>query len=311
MPLGPSAPAKVILLGEWAVLDGGTAIAVPLKARLHLHVRDLRTGDEIIFRSDSVDEKKEATLNATGDLSDPFFDLARKVLLELRPNLDGCRDREYTFKRDWKLSEGLGSSSAVIATLLKAFPPPQLEKAPRAAGPTDHEALAHWSFGLEILHRHLSPRASGLDLAVQIFDAAVLMRDKNPETLRDLEIPKDLQLIHTGEKLSTQDALRKVEMKGSVLKEIAASSDDFIHDRDWERALRRHAQALESLGVVPRGVCEAFADWQARGWTRASKTTGAGGGDALLVLLRPEFRVDFENDLRARGWYFNESGWAL
>lgn len=308
MPLGPSAPAKVILLGEWAVLDGGTAIAVPLKVRLHLHIRDLRAGDEIIFRSDSVDEKKEATLNAAGDLSDPFFDLARNVLLELRPNLNGCRDREYTFKRDWRLCEGLGSSSAVIATLLQAFG----VAAPGAATPaSENTKLALWKRGLEILHRHLSPRASGLDLAVQIFDAAVLMRDKSPETLRDLEIPKDLQLIHTGEKLSTQDALRKVEMKSSALKEIVASSDDFIHDRDWERALRRHAQALESLGVVPRGLREAFADWQARGWTRASKTTGAGGGDALLVLLRPEFRVDFENDLRARGWYFNESGWAL
>lgn len=301
MPSERSAPAKVILFGEWAVLDGGLALALPLNARLRLQIRDLHEGDEIRFRSDSIDEKKTATLSANGELSDAFFQLAADVLRELRPNLDGCRDREFIFQRDWRLSEGLGSSSAVIATLLKALLP-QSEQ--------DQSPLNYWRRGLEILHRRLSPRASGLDLAVQIFDAPVSMRAKTPELWNPPEIPAELQLIHTNDKLSTQDALRKVAPRKDALDEIATSTQNFFDDHDWERAITRHARALEKLGVVPANIREALDDWQTRKWIRSGKTTGAGGGDALLVLVNPLQRRNFDEDLRARGWYFNQSGWA-
>ena len=293
-----SVPGKVILFGEWAVTAGAPGIATTLDCRLHLDILpgEGTAGENTATRVISGDQ----SCSIQDEVVPGYFQLVSQVVLILREESDAnlWKGKTLKFTAGWKESEGLGSSSAVVLAMLLA----------QAAGGTfarDHL----WLRGREILRICQNPRASGLDLAAQVHGGSVILQGEEAFPLL-LDFPTNLRLIHTGQKMKTDRALSEKILTEDVGRGIQESTLEFMRRRDWISAIRQHSRILENFGVVPKEVQAAQNDWMNQGWIEALKTTGAGGGDALLTWINPQHEAAIQRDLNRLGWWMNPHKWT-
>jgi mevalonate kinase len=298
-PLVASAPAKVMLFGEWAVLDGGPCLLSSLNARFTARL------EAAPGRGLTLDAGAEGT-HAPGEPLPPFFELARSLLERLAPRAPASCElfqpgRRLSLTRDWPVSEGIGSSSALVACLLglalssKELALPALDEL--------------WPLGRELIRHIQGGRGSGADLAAQLWGGPVLLENARPRAIT-LEMPPELVLVHTGHKTSTTKALATTALDAGALREISEATSQFLRDRDWPAAIDRHFQALWQLGVVPENVAQLRSEGLASGLIGGLKTTGAGGGDALLLWSAPERRPELLAALAERDYYVSPHAWG-
>jgi hypothetical protein len=93
------------------------------------------------------------------------------------------------------------------------------------------------------------------------------------------------------------------------MQKIGDSSARFLSTRDWPEAIQSHYEALKELGVVPDFVESARQEWIASGLIETLKTTGAGGGDALLAWIRPGALPRLTQEIEARQWWISSANW--
>jgi mevalonate kinase len=279
-PLFASSPAKLILFGEWAVLSGHPGIATALSPRMNL----------------TVSPAEKLSFDA-GEAAAPSFFEFNRACIELL-GLDGlCA--ELKWQREWKLCEGLGSSSATLATIAMAF----FDESETA----DRSAL--WERLLPVLRAASGTQASGLDLAAQLLGGSVVLESGRVRRV-ELERPANLWLVHTGEKAVTPTELRSRKLDPGLMSEIGASARRFTQIHDYVSAIDEHYELLAQLGVVPQWVTEARETWISKGLVRTLKTTGAGGGDALLVWMNdPAAAQVLRVDVESRGWWISQAHW--
>lgn len=294
MSIEISVPGKVVLFGEWAVTVGAPGIATALGCRLHLRVKPFNSPHE----TELISEGERAVLQE--ETIPGFFRLVSQTILLLREESDDnlWRGKRLEFHPGWKAQEGLGSSSAVVLALLLA----------QAAGGTfarDHI----WLRGREILRLCQNPLASGLDLAAQSQGETIILQGEEALPVL-LDFPTNLRLIHTGAKVKTDQALSERPVTQAFAQGIQDSVLQFIRTRDWIEAIRQHDTLLRNFGVVPSDIQQASDEWKKSGWIEALKTTGAGGGDALLTWVREESEDKLLADLERRGWWMSRYAWA-
>lgn len=283
-----SAPAKVILFGEWAVLEGGPGIVTALSPRF---TAKYQAGAGALQLSDESHEAIED------------FSFARELIAHLAKvsGSEALLQGRLSFERAWPLAEGLGSSSALAACLGALCSSPSGEK---KFHPTEL-----WQKILPALAAAQGGRASGLDLAAQIFGGTVILKGEAGPQPFTLQIPLELRLIHTGQKLSTREALKRKAAAESMAA-IAHSAAAFAADTDrWLPTMDEHFEALCRMDLVPSDIRAAREDWLSRGWIKALKTTGAGGGDALLCWTEAAAQKDLQTDLINRGWWISHYSW--
>ncbi len=280
-PFLASAPAKLILFGEWSVLEpDGWGIATALKPRFHVEFNADQSGScKFISKSDP-------------EVSEDFFLNANKILKNLGFSASGT----FTFNRGWQLNEGLGSSSALSLCL-------SLVQLKHQVPPNDEL----WQQGLSVL-RALQGKASGLDLGVQIYGKSVCLHKNKIQPIA-LEFPEELCLIHTGKKISTTETIKNKSPDPEILKRLGSSAALFLENRNWQKTIDEHYEALCDLGVVPDFVKEAREFWTRKFWITNLKTTGAGGGDGLLCWVNPSQRKSLEEDIRSRNWWISPYDW--
>lgn len=298
-----SAPAKVILLGEWSVLEGGPSVASTLNTRFSV---DLAPGDGPALEINAGSEGRWTWDPGARTEAPPFFRLAQLTLENLQPLAPAhsmlFKGGRLKIQRSWKIEEGLGSSSALVACLLGlAFWDIKAEHTPSPE--------STWLLGRELIRLGQGGKGSGLDLATQLWGGTLLMEGKKPKS-HPLSIPPELMLVHTGQKTSTAQALATVEPDPGALREIAQATQTLLDDGDWPGALARHFDALNALGVVPPNVAELRQQWRGLGYIEDLKTTGAGGGDALLIWVRPEQKATFIKELATHHFYPCPYGWG-
>ena len=288
-------PAKVTLFGEWAVLDKGPGIATTLDTYYSANYQPREEkGLQLIANQDSycwLHPQKQV---------DGFFALACKTL---QRSLSGSLEKIFpgilTLDRSWKLEEGLGSSSAtvlalrVLSDLVKGVP-------------KDKDAL--WKETLPFYRELQGGRASGLDLAAQIYGNTVSLQQGKVKEL-SLKSPNNLVLIHTGNKVSTSLMIQKTILSPPALDKIERSATRFLAEQNWEREIEKHYQALYDLNVVPDFVEEARDHWLQNNWITTLKTIGAGGGDGLLCLVNEPYKTELAADLNKRGWWVSPYTW--
>lgn len=292
-----SAPAKLILFGEWAVTRGHPGLATALDRRFRVNYT--RSDANLRIRTSNDDAEPLASDSAE---IPPYWRLPLGAWKHFGLPSQG----DALFTRDWKLEEGLGSSSALISCLAGLA-------ASLCRGPfTKPTPLTHseaiWREARHAIRQLQSPRASGLDAAAQIWGASVVLRGDDIEALF-LEKPPELVLIHTSRKLDTARALAGGSPAEDVLSEIGSSCDRFLETRDWERAIAEHSVLLQSAGCVPPFVQEAAQAWKAAGLVKALKTTGAGGGDGLLAWSPIDKHAALAQEVARIGGWLSEAGW--
>jgi mevalonate kinase len=272
-----SAPAKLILFGEWAVTLGGTAVGTCLEPRFLL---EHKASQDFFCDFCGVVDQKSAEL---------FF---QRVLESLKQESRGVWQTRMEFRAD----EGLGSSSALIACAAKVRHPKISE----------HEL---WLSAQRVIREVQNPKASAMDAGLQIFGGSQVLRHKDQWQGIQLSRPNGLEVIHTGQKISTAEALAKTHVTNNWAERVSESVERFLVSRDWKQAIEDHWSLLKEAGLVAETWRARVDQWIQWGWILAGKTTGAGGGDALLVLINPAQRREFEAEMGRLGYWVSKAGW--
>lgn len=297
-----SAPGKLFLLGEYAVLHGAPALLAAVDRRAHvtltpstawsLTARELGI-DGLILHDDAA---LPATLAAAVRQQLNLFNEVRKAVDALSPATVPCDisiDSAAFFQNGHKL--GFGSSAAVAVALTAAL----------AAGrgvelaPPSIFALAAMS--------HTAAQGgtgSGGDIAASTFGGPILFRrDVEP---RDVSLPKNLTVlaVMTGHGSSTVDLVSRVaeysqrepersERDFRRLCELAehteaalTGTDGFLRHADEYFHGIEQLDAHAAAGIVTDRHRE-LRDIAAR-FGAVFKTSGAGGGDIGLVFAKLE-----------------------
>ena len=272
------AQGKLLLTGEYAVLDGAKALALPTRlgqtldiveteGKGALHWESYTHLDELWF--EAVFNIQDFSIKTSSDR--PTAEVLQKMLhtcRTLNPNfLENDKALQATtrleFPRDW----GLGSSSTLVA------------------------ALAKWAevSPYPILENPLG--GSGYDLACAYAESPIIY-NKNKETAPTIEaveykppFSEQLYFVHLGKKQNSREGIRSYRENTSEVQELSAQINYLTHEIGRTKTLQVFCMLLnihekligQAIGQTP--VQEVlFPDFKGQ-----MKSLGAWGGDFVLA----------------------------
>lgn len=278
---------KLLITGEYFVLDGAQALALPTRFGQHMRVRQLHASENILYWV-ALNNKKQAWLNLVFDTTDfscinSTIDEAKrltKVLQaarELNPKflMDGkdCAvETRLEFPNEW----GLGTSSTLIYT------------------------VSEWA-GVDaytLLQKTLG--GSGYDIACAANNTAILYKLQNgkPETLPVNWQPpftSTLYFAYTGKKQLSSEGIKyyreKLQEKQHAINQLTDITQRMLHCETlnrFEELLNEHENIVGSNLKLMKVKDTLFADY----WG-CVKSLGAWGGDFVLLTNRQS-----EDDLK-------------
>jgi len=277
------AHGKLLLTGEYFVLDGALALAVPtrLGQRLQakaaaaipadeLHWRSLTRAGEVWFSGRWLRQAGEPVLHSSSD--DPTAQRLQELLRSIEQQKPGALaqhlfgrqvDVQLEFPRDW----GLGSSSTLVSLLAQQTQ-------------TDPYRLLADSFG-----------GSGYDIACATA-AGPIFYQRTPEELPVVSpanwLPpfhEQLFFAYQGHKQNSREGIRYYRELGGVqaglLDEVSDLTRAFFAAQTLAEASKvaaAHEDFISTILQMERVQTERFADFPG-----VVKSLGAWGGDFALV----------------------------
>jgi phosphomevalonate kinase len=287
-----SAPGKIMLAGEYAVLDGGEALVMAVNRRAHARLGELPAEPSPFLAAAARVVKEE--------LGGERANLVARAVVDSRALCD-----------DSGAKLGLGSSAAAItAAIALALPPPGDRKLLHRLAHRAH-AAAQGGAG------------SGADVAASVWGGVLLCRPPDhagdPLRVAPIALPADLVLVPVWLGRPADTRVLVAAMSDFARREPAASRELYARiaaaAADLAGALRA-SQAVTAVwaGGVAAGdlgraagvevVSEGHRQLteRAEALGGAAKPTGAGGGDvALGAFTSPEAAEHFRADARALG----------
>ncbi len=274
------AHGKLLLTGEYFVLAGAKALALPSRFGQRMEV--LRGEETGVLQWESLDERGQRwlqarfTLPGLGLLSkagSPLAERLQRILRQLTslrgggdwlsPNDALLLRTHLEFPRDW----GLGSSSTLLSCLARW-------------AEVDVYALSDATFG-----------GSGYDLAAAVASGPFFFRRENgrvevEDAPFDPPFRENLYFVHLGRKQDSRQGIRRFEARratcdAGLLKEVSALGDAFSICRkaaDFQQLMHQHEALVGRFLDLPLLQEERFADFSG-----AVKSLGAWGGDFALV----------------------------
>jgi mevalonate kinase len=250
-----SAPGKIILSGEYAVVFGYPGIAIPLAMMTTATWED--TGDAPM------------KIQLRGQLGNESY--ARKIV-DACAKKGGPMKGTLTIKNDVPVGKGLGSSTSLVVAIGKCL-----------LGDKRADVLA--------VEDVINPGHSGLDFAVIWGQKPVMFKKgSTPEPIDlNLDFLKTAILIDTGMPLEGTPELvawvkeRKNELDGA-LSSIGNCTERLKAGESPMTVFPDHHKAQVALGVVPTRVQDIIRETERN--DGAAKVVGAGGknGGAGMVL---------------------------
>ena len=289
MLIRASAPGKLVLCGEYAVLDGANSIAMAVNRRAFVDIRQGADGASTVSSPGLFDSPVEFTV-AEGQvvaIANESRDLG--LLASVLPNFSSppadyvLDSRALYDKSGEKL--GLGSSAALCVALCGAL------SGKAGSASTLSEAIA--------LHRAFQQsRGSGIDVATAM-SGGVIQYSISPEpTVYKVDWPESLlyRVFWSGKSASTTEKLKRLAASGESAErdELFAASNECAAswvNGDAGQVLRTTAGFTESLRVFSaRAGLDVFAAGHGRMHEQAKamdvvyKPCGAGGGDIGIAM---------------------------
>ena len=283
-----SAPGKVILLGEHAVVYGRPAIAVPVRqVRAEAEVRPGDSNHPADVHVLAPEAGVDAWLTDMAD-ADPLGRILRLTLAELQ--VDEPPPLEIEIRSTIPIAGGLGSGAAVSVAIIRAL-------AEFFLRPIPLERQSALAYDVERLH-HGNP--SGIDNTVVVYDQPVYFRrGEDPRPLRPVQ-PIHLVIGDSGIASPTAQAVALVAQQ----REARPQEVDSTFDRIASLVVRARAmlegevpfdlgylmdQNHEMLRIL--GVSTAELDRLAAAARRAgalgAKLSGGGLGGNVIALVPP------------------------
>jgi mevalonate kinase len=299
MSIQTSAPAKIILVGEHAVVYGKPAIAVPvLSLRAYAEVEPSAGGLRIL----SADLNEMVPVNINAEAIDNALALtARLVLRKLATTAPDVTIRLHS---DIPIASGLGSGAAVSTALARALCA-ALNKQLRS------EELNALVYEVEKVY-HGTP--SGIDNTVIVYERPVYFVREQP--IETLAIGGEFVLIvaDTGKSASTRFAVESVralydsnpEDVQHILDEIGAlvsrarACIEGGHATELGRLMSRNHTLLQQLMVSSPELDRLVAAALEAG-ALGAKLSGGGRGGNMIALVAPENEVKIRESLLRAG----------
>ncbi|MDX1995187.1 MAG: mevalonate kinase [bacterium] len=297
-----SAPAKVILFGEHAVVYGQPAIAAPvssLRARSAIQSRTEGEGLRLIVTSNGQQLAVEIDPE---DVNSAFSAAVRLVLRHLKVSVPPSVN--ITLESDIPVASGLGSGAAITTVLAQAV-------ATAVGQKLDAVDLNQIVFEVEKIY-HGTP--SGIDNTVIVYEKPVYYVRNHPLELLTIPQPIILIVADTGVSASTKIAVgdvrylyeREPERIQVILSSIGAvvqQARTAIENGDIEALgplmVQNHAM-LRTL-TVSSPELEALVDAAMNAGALGAKLSGGGRGGNMIALVTPETAEIVQQALREAG----------
>ena len=300
-----SAPGKVYLFGEHAVVYGEPAVpcAIERRARVTVESQDngirVHAGDLTLdgFTVEYDDASGRPDVDVSDDLVDAGMGYINEAIAQAR-DAAGVEDGGFdiTIESEIPLGAGLGSSAAVAVATIDA--------AARELGVTlDAEEIADRAYRVE--HTVQDGEASRADTFCSAMGGAVRVEGDDRRTIDAPDLPfvigydggaGDTGALVAGVRRLREDydfAADTVRAIGDIVRrgEEALVADDI---EELGRLMNFNHGLLEALGVSSRSL-DAMV-WAARdGGALGAKLTGAGGGGCIVALDEtPETKTALE-----------------
>ena len=276
------ARGKLLLFGEYFVLFGSKALAVPTKYGQHLKVQSKRSYDpKLIWQSyDSQDQKwfdAEMDLwhfdsdNEDGETSQNLKNLLSQVR---RENPHFLREKEQVrvqTKLEFPLEWGLGSSSSLIFNIAQWARVNPFDLGARALGGSGCDIACAQANGPIVYRQDLKPY------------------ERAPECLESSFSPEfkdQLYFVYLGNKEKTNSHLKRIQEMNLQVDALTLTRVDEIIDsvsscsslESFEELIREYESLVESYFDIIRIKARRFEDY----WGEI-KSLGAWGGDFVLA----------------------------
>lgn len=275
---------KLLLTGEYVVLDGATSLAVPTKFGQDLEIESIQE-PELIWGSFTNNREcwfeaifdlpklrlKNATFNSNIEGSAEFIaetlqtilNEARKLNPEFLQTENGYLVKtNLSFPRNW----GLGSSSTLINN------------------------IANWANvdAYQLLWNAFS--GSGYDIACAQNDFPIFYQlENNQPIVNQIEFNptfnEELFFVHLNKKQNSRDGIAQYKKNNQnisqEIKEISNLSNEFVNAffaKDLEKIIEEHEQIISSIIKLNPVKKELFPDYFGE-----IKSLGAWGGDFVMV----------------------------
>ena len=321
-----SAPGKLLLTGEYAVLEGAPAVSAAVDVRAQVDITSssnhalhvVNSGEQFVFIPDENGtlswQQDPGSYAALVEAAFPLIIAAGKDVDAFIVSID-TRDFFITSESGEVTKMGIGSSAAVAVSLTAAFQllvgeQPSLEKA------------------LEVHAHFQQQQGSGIDVVNSWFGGLI---GKSGDSIAMLAWPEGLNVlaISTGVAASTTDKLKSLEAFSLADPEAcskafaalghaaseAAQSWQAGSAEDVLESLRNYADVLQGFDVASgldiwsqphREIAEIAARYGV-----VYKPSGAGGGDFGVAFTCDDAALgNFATETNAAGYQIAKFGWS-
>lgn len=271
------APGSLMLLGEYAVLDGHPAIVAAINQFIEVTITP-RSDSQIYIQS--ALGQYHTSLTAL-HVQAPF----EYVLTALAQDLpSGC---DIVISGNCESGIGLGSSAAVTVATLQAINT-WLKKTITAAD--------LWHQALSVIHR-VQGNGSGADIAASIYGGVIYFKN-NPFQVEKITTDLPICCVYSGNKLKTAHAIEQLQIRrqqqpdffAAIEKNIAQLTIDavpFIKNKNWPALgmiFNQAQQAMISLGVSNDLLNTLIDKLGEQSSIFGAKISGSGLGDCVIGL---------------------------
>lgn len=284
-----SAPGKIILFGEHAVVYGQPAIAVPVTSvgiKVVVQAAPLQPAGTISIESPPIG------LNTTRKNLPDHHPLKKLFdLLEDTLGISHLPAMKIRITSTLPAGAGMGSSAAVSVATIRAIS--------RFLGiPLQNEQINQIAYEVEKVY-HGTP--SGIDNTVITYQMPIYFVRQLPPQIIPLKTPLTLVIANSGEGASTaemvagvrqrwQENPQRYEQIFSRIGSIVNSAKKLLENGEWRQLaplMNENHHLLQEMGVsspsLDRLVNAAF-ECGALG----AKLTGGGGGGNIIALVEPD-----------------------
>lgn len=284
--ISASAPGKIILCGEHAVVYGTPAIALPLtqvSTRTSIFAHPINSAGEVRITASSIG------LDSTLDLLSNQHPLRAAILMvEEELGITALPACEIHITTTLPLAAGLGSSASVTVSLVRAL-------SQFMGYPFSDELVNKIAFEVEKIH-HGTP--SGIDNTVITYQTPVLFRRGSP--IEHLEILNAFTLViaDSGAASSTAETVAGVRERwlqdsktfNGYFSRIGVLTDrisQVLRNGDLTEngsLLTENHEVLQSIGVSTSLLDRLVATALDAGATGAKLSGGGGGGNVIAIV---------------------------
>ncbi len=271
-------PGKLLITGEFVVLNGARALAVPLRLGQQMDVYSINDNTDFIewTAEDTEDEFFQgrfskvdfSVLQSNDNISADYVSGVLQGAKQLNPHfLEGCTGCKVSCSIEFSRNFGFGSSSTLICN------------------------IAEWA-GVDALELNaLVTRGSGYDVAVGLVAAPIIYQrlDGKSESYKvelNYTFTDKMWLVYLGNKQSSAGAILSYNPDPQVMKDAVREINQLTNDiiekktvKGFQKAMLKHEECIGALLEKEPVQKRLFDDFNGQ-----IKSLGAWGGDFILAV---------------------------